>query len=109
MSDTRPEHPFTCTTKGLTEFCNQDVHGWFELSYSSYLVLPRVLMQEMPAAWQHEMVMLLERMHEEFPNEYSEYTVLKRGEDSRFEKDPLRNYRYPDRRAIAEARGEQAA
>lgn len=86
---------------------DHDVHDWFELSYSSYLVLPRVLMQEMSPAWQHSMVGLLERMHEEFPEERSSYAVFKRDLDSgRFVRDPLRKYRYPDYRAISEARGE---
>ena len=35
------------------DFCEQDIHGQFELSYCSYLVLHRALMQEMPAEWQH--------------------------------------------------------
>lgn len=32
------------------------VHLYFGLSYSSNLVLPRVLMQSMPLEWQHRMV-----------------------------------------------------
>lgn len=107
MSDTAPVHQITCLSKNPPEaFCNQDVHGWFGLSYSSYLVLPRSLMQEMPAAWQHAMVALLERMHEEFPEEFSGYAVFKRDRDAgRFVKDPLRNYRYPSQTAIERARG----
>jgi hypothetical protein len=42
------------------------VHSWFELSYSSYLVLPRVLMQSMPLQWQRRMVACLEELDEEF-------------------------------------------
>lgn len=104
QTDTAPAHPMTCARNEPEAFCAQDIHGWFELSYSSYLVLPRSLMQFMPAAWQHQMVELLERMHEEFPGEHSSYTVLKKGERNRFERDPLRNYRYPDSRTIEAAR-----
>lgn len=104
-SDIKPKDPIVCQQREAGAFCDQDVHAWFELSYSSYLVLPRTLMQEMPAAWQHAMVGLLERMREEFPNSHDEYMVMLRGEHGRFRHDPLMNYRYPDRDAIATARG----
>jgi hypothetical protein len=42
------------------------VHGWFELTYSNYLVLPRVLMQSMPVEWQERMVACLEEVREAF-------------------------------------------
>ena len=42
------------------------VHAWFGLTYSSYQVLPRVLMQSMPVAWQRQMVVLLEEMRDAF-------------------------------------------
>lgn len=86
-------------------FCEQDIQGWFALSYSSYLVLPRSLLQIMPAPWQHEFVELLEQARDKYPAEHSTYAVFKRGEDGRFTKDPLAKYRYPDLRAIADARG----
>ena len=105
-TDTAPVHPITCQRTEVDDtFCAEDIHGWFELSYSSYLALPRSLMQEMPAAWQHTMVALLERMHEEFPGEHSSYRVVKVDRDTgRFVSDPLRTYRYPDRLAIEAAR-----
>jgi hypothetical protein len=51
------------------------IHGWFELTYASYQVLPRVLMQSMPVEWQHRMVACLEEMraafrHVEQPESY---------------------------------------
>ena len=42
------------------------VHEWFELTYSSYQVLPRVLMQSMPIEWQQRMVACLEEMQQAF-------------------------------------------
>ena len=36
------------------------MHDWFGLSYSSYLVLPRVVIQSMPIAWQVQFVGLLD-------------------------------------------------
>jgi len=105
QTDTRPEHSLHLGPIDETgDFCREDVHNWFGLTYSSYLVLPRSLLQEMPPAWQHELVMLLERMREEFPGEHSEYMVQKRGDNNRFVSDPLRNYRYPDPTALAAAR-----
>lgn len=57
------------------ERTNGPIHGWFELTYSSYQVLPRVLMQSMPLDWQHRMVACLEEMraafeHVEKPDSY---------------------------------------
>lgn len=44
----------------------ESVHGWFGLTYSSYQVLPRVLMQSMPPVWQQRMVALLRQFHDAF-------------------------------------------
>lgn len=54
---------------------NGPVHRWFELTYSSYQVMPRVLMQSMPIDWQVRMVALLDEMRDAFrdvekPDEY---------------------------------------
>lgn len=38
------------------------IHTWFGLSYSNYQVLPRTLMQSMPAEWQERMVGCLDEM-----------------------------------------------
>lgn len=42
------------------------VHTWFELSYSDYQVVPRVLMQSMPDEWQHQMVDCLEELRDAY-------------------------------------------
>lgn len=84
--------------------CDQDVHNWFELSYASYLVLPRSLMQAMPADWQHRFVELLEDMQATFRQENDNYTVLLRDEGGKYTTDPFRRYRHPDVRAIEIAR-----
>lgn len=39
-----------------------DIHEWFGLSYSNYLVLPRALLQSMPLEWQHRFTALLTEM-----------------------------------------------
>jgi len=40
------------------------IHGFFELSYASYLVLPRSVLQSMPPAWQRAFVALLRELDE---------------------------------------------
>jgi hypothetical protein len=49
-----------------TNAIKRDVHTWFSLSYSNYLVFPRTFMQSMPAEWQERMVDLLEEMADAF-------------------------------------------
>lgn len=87
------------------DFCREDVSGWFELTYASYLVLPRSLMDAMPPEWQHQFTTLLESMRAEFPNvENDDYMVKLRGEGKRFIVDPLAAYRHPDQDAIDRVR-----
>jgi len=46
QTDTRPEHSLHLGPIDETgDFCREDVHNWFGLTYSSYLVLPRSLLQ----------------------------------------------------------------
>lgn len=40
----------------------RDVHTHFGLSYANYLVLPRTLLQSMPAEWQDQFVVLLDQL-----------------------------------------------
>ncbi|MFK3936608.1 hypothetical protein ACI2JA_03710 [Alkalihalobacillus sp. NPDC078783] len=40
----------------------RDVHNYFGLTYSNYLVLPRSVIQSMPNEWQHKFVELLEEL-----------------------------------------------
>jgi hypothetical protein len=42
------------------------VHGFFGLTYASYLVLPRVLLQSMPDEWQSRFVKLVEEYDDAF-------------------------------------------
>lgn len=81
-----------------------EIHCWFGLTYASYLVLPRSLLQEMPTDWQAKFVGLLHEMEREFPGHDGKYEVHVRGESKRYESDPLSDYRRPDAAAIAKAR-----
>lgn len=80
------------------------MHEWFGLSYASYLVIPRSLIQEMPLSWQSKFRKLLDEMHREFPNAPGIYTVQIKDENGKFCKDPLRNYRRPNQNAIDKCR-----
>ena len=81
----------------------EDLEMWWELSYASWLTLPRVCMQAMPAEWQRRMARLLNEYRDEFPNQPDIGTRVQvtdlRGN---LIKTPewLINYRYPDREAI---------
>lgn len=39
------------------------IHEFFGLTYSSYLVLPRLLLQEMPLEWQRQLVDILDKLN----------------------------------------------
>ncbi len=82
------------------------VHDWFGLTYANYLVLPRILMQEMPDEWQEKMVALLNEAQETFCHD-DNYTVQLRNKKGRFVTDPLANYKYPDWNAVNAARKKQ--
>lgn len=98
------------------------IHNWFGLTYASYLVMPRLALQEMPDEWQRRFVELLEEWEAtgfEPPN----YHVLR--DDDRYTRvesydeddpesrpwvyhviddDPLREYKYPDKTLLEEIR-----
>ena len=73
---------------------------WFGLSYASFLVLPRVLMHEMPIEWQDKMAALLNEYDETFDTSSVCHSVAVRAKDknNRFMKMPkyILNYRHSD-------------
>lgn len=76
---------------------------WFDLSYASWLTLPRVLMHEMPDAWQARMAVLLQEWHEHWDTHNTPRTRVQAvADDGRITRFPrwLLNYRHPDREAI---------
>ncbi len=78
------------------------IHGWFGLTYSSYLVLPRALLQEMPTEWQRRFVDSIEEIRDYFDcgEVEDDYMVKLRDKDGRFKTDPLGQYRHPNRAYI---------
>lgn len=78
----------------------QRLWGYFGLSYSSWVTLPRVLMHEMPSAWQDKMAGLLEEFDETFPDFTGELQlyVNATGKNGKYAALPehLNNYRHPN-------------
>jgi hypothetical protein len=74
------------------------IHAWFGLSYASYLVLPRSLLQSMPAPWQAHLVGLLGVLNERYPDRDDNYDVRLRDDQGRYVADPLEDYERGRRR-----------
>jgi hypothetical protein len=76
------------------------LHTWWELSYSSYLVIPRSLMQSMPDEWQRRMAELLDEGHEIIhkhgvewpPKDHSIAVQLRHDPSGHFVSDDLADY-----------------
>lgn len=81
----------TATTLGR-HVANDAVHNLFGLSYASYLVVPRAVLQHMPAGWQNRFVELMEEMNDmvDLPDGYA---VNLRDSKGKFKRDPLSQYR----------------
>lgn len=79
---------------------------WFNLSYASWLTLPRVLMQAMPLEWQDKMAALLNEYDEAFPNQPDIGTRVQVTQDGKLIKTPdwLIDYRRPNFEAIEKLR-----
>jgi len=78
------------------------IHPWFGLSYASYLVLPRSILQAMPYEWQKRMVALLEEAEDiiDWQKIDENYNVLLRDRKTgRYKNDPLANYRHGNKLA----------
>ena len=72
---------------------DEPIHVAFALTRSSYFVLPRLAMQQMPQQWQARFVRLMMEMEEIIP-ETPAYTVQRRDQRGRLIKgDPWANYR----------------
>lgn len=71
---------------------NDPIHWWFGLSYSSYLVLPRSILQSAPVEWQKNFVKCLEELQTMFEQENDHYIVSLRDENGKFTKDPYCDY-----------------
>ena len=84
----------------------RDVSLFFGLSYSSFLTVPRSILEAMPHEWQVKFVALLDEMDETFDwrPEEGNYWVKLKGRDGCYKHDPFMEYRHPNRDAIEKAR-----
>lgn len=72
------------------------VHGFFQLSRSNYLVLPRSLMQAMPIEWQDRIVDCLNEMAEACrPLNLNDNYIVTLRDHGRIVNDPYAEYRRP--------------
>lgn len=82
------------------------MHVWFNLSYASYLTLPRSFIQEMPAEWQQRLRDLLDEMESALDTgEVIHYRVQRVDDRGRYLRDPYSDYRRgpaPPRRAVSD-------
>jgi hypothetical protein len=78
----------------LSQTGSEAISEGFGLSYASYLVLPRAILERMPNDWQLRFMALIGELQSKFSWD-DQYAVFKRGEDGKFERDPLSNYRHP--------------
>lgn len=84
----------------------KDLHGWFGLSYTAFVVMPRVAMMQMPKEWQEKMAELLHEYDETINTGafgvHSCFVTVK-DENNKFMRMPeqLVNYRHPHPETIA--------
>ena len=80
----------------------QKLWDWFGLSYASFLVLPRILMHDMPDEWQSKMADLLDEYDETYPNQPDMGTRVQATKDGKLVKWPewLLRYRRADKQEI---------
>ncbi len=73
----------------------EHIHGYFNLTYANYLVLPRSILQSMPDEWQEQFVKLLNQIPELFGTEWEPeggYRVLALNREKKFTKNPYSDY-----------------
>ena len=85
----------SCVKDSAGRWVESPVHGAFGLSYASYLVWPRVLMEDMPLDWQQRLVALADEFNATWESYEPKggYSVTPNMKGA---KDPLANYRHPD-------------
>lgn len=73
------------------------IHNMFGLTYASYFVAHRSVLQAMPREWQERFVALMNELEEivDISQIPQSFTVQTREGNGRFVKDPFCDYRYP--------------
>lgn len=71
---------------------SEPVHAWFGLTYSSYLVVQRSILQSMPLEWQQRFVRCLEEMQDVAPDDVPTNFWIRAHDGKAFQRDPYSNY-----------------
>ncbi|WP_175795957.1 hypothetical protein [Burkholderia anthina] len=82
--------------KQRESYWHGSMHEWFGLTYASYLVIPRTLLQGMPEEWQAKFAALLDECRETYDSSrIADNYRVNLVDGGRFVRDPLRDYRHP--------------
>lgn len=85
----------------------EPVHGFFGLTYASYLVVQRSVLQAMPVEWQRKFVALMSELRETVDTDQipSDFWVRARSPNGNcFMADPFREYRRPPKIPMREGK-----
>lgn len=99
--------PEATTSRDTRGEGHAELWGWFGLSRAAFLVLPRVLMHEMPDEWQARMAALLDEYDRAFPRQPDLRTRVQAvSADGKRTSMPevFLNYRHPRREEIDQLR-----
>ena len=90
--------------KELRQRDEELIHEAFGLSYASWFVTPRVVLEAMSAEWQHRFVELIDELNEKFDWEPDCVMEVRFRKNGTFIKVPeyYRNYRRPDYKWLGE-------
>lgn len=90
-----PDRPCPCLNSGVPANGCEPIHNFFSLSYASYLVLRRSILQSMPVDWQARLVALLNELDdatEDLEDPVAGFKVRTYDEDGNKIDDPFEAY-----------------
>ena len=87
----------TPAPEDMSHYFDGPVWNAFGLTYAAYFVIPRAVLQSMPAEWQQRLVDTMNELHDAIDYGDGNYTVLLRDDRGKFAKDPFVHYRHPQR------------
>lgn len=78
----------------LPHILTEPIQEFFGLTYASYFVMPRSVLQSMPVEWQARFVAMIDEIDDviEFPPNHEKSYWVRAHEGRRFCDDPLRDY-----------------
>lgn len=90
-----PDRPCACLNGNVPPNGCEPIHHFFSLSYASYLVLRRSVLQSMPKGWQARFVALLNELDDatdDLDDPVHEWKVIGRGDCRKRVLDPYADY-----------------